>query len=202
MHNTWNNPYLILRLMKPYSPITFPAPPELEGYYQKTIKISDESSTWLRNALKCDYMGSAEFEFGAIPKSLNEMAEIGKAGELTVMEFPIAGTPAVDRVKGEVYSMGMVEPLGVTTYLICPTVLLEQAKAAILEFASNNFGGRRTKEIVYMKTGLFGQLEKDRKTKKVTYEESQYLAWYDLDNHWFLTKSKEQADALAFLLGI
>ncbi len=65
-----NKPWLIQRLQKPHkerSPFSFGGGLENGGLSEKTAKIINEVF-WF------DYMGSAEFEFGAVPKALGFIA--------------------------------------------------------------------------------------------------------------------------------
>jgi len=63
--------YLIQRLQKPQS---FENPFRFGGGY-KDGGLSENAMDLLRPIFSFDYMGAAEFEFGALPKTLQKMAE-------------------------------------------------------------------------------------------------------------------------------
>lgn len=193
------NPYLILRLCKPHGPIPDP-PASAKGYYLKEGKQEPdpERSRFISAALNCDYMGSAEFEFGAVPKAFREMAKLGKQG-LETSEVRFTG-----RAVGYGTSQaGQVEPQEVTAWVLALKGSFSELEPILKELASTDFGHTfRTKEIPYVREGLFGKLEPEYRKKKPILKESRFIAWFDLDNLWFLTKSKEQLAALNWLLGL
>lgn len=65
-----NSTYLIQRLNKPQNFIN----PFSFGVGFKNGGLSDKAAEIIKGIWSFDYMGSAEFEFGAIPKSLREIS--------------------------------------------------------------------------------------------------------------------------------
>lgn len=51
--------------------------------------LTDEAMDLLRPIFRFDYMGAAEFEFGAVPKALGKIAERAEQGVLTAWSFSI-----------------------------------------------------------------------------------------------------------------
>lgn len=81
--------YLIQRLQ---APVGFDNPFSFGGGL-KNGGLSEESMSMLRGIFSFDYMGSAEFEFGAVPKALNRIAR--------EVNYFIAKSISTD--KGEIY---------------------------------------------------------------------------------------------------
>jgi hypothetical protein len=190
-----NKPHLILRLCKPHGPIPN-APENARGYYLQEGKREPdpERSNFINSALKCDYMGSAEFEFGSVPKAFREMALRGAKGELELKVVVFEGTPdgGTESQQEAAHALLLAPKSDVPELL---PILEDLAKANIPS-------SYRTKEVPYIQQGLFGKMRPDRENrKKMVKVESEYIGWFDLDNHWFLTKSKEQMEALIYLLG-
>jgi len=84
------NTYLVQRLIAPFEATS-------KGDWQEKVQrvfgegggglgLSDEARALFRNVCSFDYMGSAEFEFGAIPKTLNRIYE---QQDLTTFEFTL-----------------------------------------------------------------------------------------------------------------
>ena len=78
--------YLIQRLTRPFrfhgvdNPFAF-------GGGLKNGGLSDDAMSLLREVFSFDYMGAAEFEFGAVPAALNNLACSGGTGAL--LGFPM-----------------------------------------------------------------------------------------------------------------
>jgi len=75
-----NNPYLIQRL----GPARSATPFDFGGGL-KNGGLSDEAMAGLSRIFSFDYMGAAEFEFGAVPKALQTLAEYSLKHELTMI---------------------------------------------------------------------------------------------------------------------
>ena len=96
MERSW----LVQRLEKPHgadNPFSF-------GGGLKNGGLSDDAMGLLRGIFSFDYMGAAEFEFGAVPKALQKIAKRAQDGKLCAFSFPIdLGEVAADwRDKREV----------------------------------------------------------------------------------------------------
>jgi hypothetical protein len=194
-----NKPYLILRLLSPYDPLPKPWPKSAKGYYLQERKRAPDParSEFIRNALSCDYMGSSEFEFGSVPKAFRAMALRGQKGELETREMTFYGHPATPR--GDAPG----KPRTTKAWVIAPKTDFPELEPLLKEMAHADFSfSFQTKEVPYIQEGLFGKIDKGYKEKKASWQESRYIGWFDLDNHWFLSKSKEQVDALLYLLGL
>jgi hypothetical protein len=92
---TMNHSWLVQRLEKPHSfkvagkdvdnPFSF-------GGGIKNGGLSEDAMSLLRPIFSFDYMGAAEFEFGAVPKALSKIAKFAEAGTLTTQEIEIPFT--------------------------------------------------------------------------------------------------------------
>ena len=84
----FDKPWLVQRIEKSQDNIAFPAPDGASGYYAAPsgTKLSDEARAWLRSAIPCDYMGSAEFEFYSVYGAFAKLAGFGATG---IVEFPL-----------------------------------------------------------------------------------------------------------------
>jgi hypothetical protein len=165
-------PYLIQRLEKPFQPVTFPMPKALEGFFLAPMdnkpELTDEERKWIRNALRCDYMGSAEFEFGTIPKAFHDLARSSP----TCHQFQITGSRKDWRVEGP------QKEKTVPVFLFCNEATASQAKGWVAELAKDDLGGKiRCKEIPYLNEGLFDP-------------KSHHMAWFDIDLLWVATTSQ------------
>lgn len=79
----FKNPYLIQRLEKPENTTPF----DFGGGFVKG-GFNDEAYDMLTKLMSFDYMGSAEFEFGAVPDAFAKFVEI--RNDLIVHSFKIA----------------------------------------------------------------------------------------------------------------
>ena len=77
--------WLVQRLGKPHgvdNPFSF-------GGGLKNGGLSDDAMGLLRGIFSFDYMGAAEFEFGAVPKAFRKIAEQADAGKLSAFVFDV-----------------------------------------------------------------------------------------------------------------
>lgn len=99
--------YLIQRLKAPHksgmgdNPFAF-------GGGLRNGGLSDEAMTLIRNVFQFDYMGSAEFEFGAVPQALFFLAEQAAANNL-VTGFVLVDKGSVDYIIPKPYLENALE---------------------------------------------------------------------------------------------
>ncbi len=74
--------YLIQRLNTPFETPRSASPFSFGGGL-KNGGLTDEAHAVLRTCFEFDYMGAAEFEYGAVPQAFRKMAEMAEANELT-----------------------------------------------------------------------------------------------------------------------
>lgn len=78
-------PYLVQRLRKPsgfHNPFSFGGGIVNGGINKDVMEVLNQ--IWL-----FDYMGSTEFEWGAVPQALNKLAKLSKDGKLIACEYEI-----------------------------------------------------------------------------------------------------------------
>lgn len=113
-----------------------------------------------------DYMGSAEFEFGSLPKSLREMRKLGDANQKSMFEISFGKTTH-------------------TVFYYGPSEHLEVAKDLFTDHLVCRYGKKYPlKERSEIQDAFFNNDE----TKNET------VAWWDIDNNWIAFKSKKLRD--------
>lgn len=138
--------------------------------------LSDEAITLLRGIFNFDYMGSAEFEFGAVPKALRGLA--ADADQLTAATLPIDLVDVPRHWRDKTTS----EPSGrATIYVLSRREHLEEVTERIQTWA--------TTEQVRMKepTNLTTVLRPDPGGGYVP----NTCGWLELDNGFFFFTSAE-----------
>lgn len=117
------NSYLIQRLRKPYgrdNPFSF-------GGGLRNGGLSDEAMDILRGVFSFDYMGAAEFEFGAVPKALQGIAK--DADQFVAFSFTIP----LKKVEKDWRDKSMDEPDGdAVIYTICSRSDAKEVKSRII----------------------------------------------------------------------
>lgn len=154
--------------------------------------LNEDAMSLLRPIFSFEYMGSAEFEFGALPQSLNRLADSARAGTLTRGEV----TVELKKVPKNWMDDSTDEPTGTATvYFICDE-----------EIASELPG--RIKDIAYNKVRLKGSsgipqaLRPRHKGGKVNYIDARTKGGIDIKNDFFIFLDKDMADKTAELFGV
>jgi hypothetical protein len=184
--------YLIQRLLKPY--------PVKEGSILKDNPfafggglmnggLSNDAMDLLRPIFRFDYMGSAEFEFGEVPKTLSKIAE--NRDKYIAFEFLV-------KYKYDSWFKKRQTVEGKkSVYVICQAEWVDEVKSVICHHANN---ARRkgdkyfTKEAVFLDRSL-ALLEGDDWAKD-------YQGWLELDNGYFFFSNKEMFDKVCTLFEI
>lgn len=174
-------PYLVQRLERPYEAVTFPVPKELEGRFtispEKREKLSEKNSRWLRNAIRGDYMGCAEFEFNSVPKGFHMLAQSCP----TIHDFQITGSRKDWKIK--VPQKERTVPI----FLFCNESILPEVKGWITKLAKDDFGESiHCKAAPYINQGLFDP-------------QTYHIGWFDIDLLWVATTSQDLCLALEAL---
>lgn len=194
----YRTPYLIQRIdrrRKQGSPTA-----DLVAAYQANQPRSPEQRAYINGLIPTDYMGSSEFEFGEVPKSLRRICD-GRA-EFTRFELTLSGS--ADNSWHKEFAVPARE---VTLHGFCRREHRTDVKRDIALFATDRFEGR-TKERVCLRE-VFGKVEmtsyRDGKRLRkpvVTLEASDLTAWFDIVNDWMVGTDKGQIDDVATLLGV
>jgi len=128
----FETPYLVQRLKKPtghVNPFSF-------GGGLRNGGINEDAMNILKQIFSFDYMGSAEFEFGAIPEAFNNLAKLSKEDKLVTCEYDIDG---------------------VVVYYICPFSIEDKVLEWIKLVIKNKH--LRTKEFIGLDYALKGEIE-------------------------------------------
>lgn len=126
--------------------------------------------------LSLDYMGSAEFEFGALPKSLREMRD-------NISEYSIFKIHNVLNIKTGFY-----------LFLICKDSQKEQYMKYIESMANGSWRGKEALKLTPHITGkAYGEKARDY--------DLNCDAWWDIDNHVIFTFGKCNAEKIVKAIG-
>lgn len=165
--------YLIQRLRKPYKDTRLEMFNFGGGF--KNGGLSDEAMGIIRSIFSFDYMGAAEYEFGAVPEAFQK---IGKN-----LKHMTTDTMTVKGKDGDV-----------TIYIIAHEDWLPDIKVLINLFATDPYG----KQTPHIKRGV--HLEA-RINDKSEYSKDQ-VGWFELDNGYFFFLDEEMFQNTAKLLGV
>lgn len=171
-------PYLIQRLLKPFAP---PIISELFSFGGglKNGGLSDEAMKLLRKIWRYDYMGSAEFEFGAVPRSLREIAK-------NISKYK-TGDIDVDGMCRDLTS-GKELKATAKIFYVCPQQDEKEVCEWIQKFADDRKRDYRTKERV----SLSGAICQSKYHKDIA-------GWHDIDNHYLFFTDKGMFESFCAL---
>lgn len=145
------------------------------------VGLKEEAWDLLDPIFRIDYMGAAEFEFGAIPKTLGSLAEDSLVrGEMIV--------PA-NAIKSRMWRKNQVKPYDRTVYYLCRAEHAEAIEQRIRDLASEKF---RLKEISYVPEALNPADDREKK----------YIGWLELDNGFFFFVDKSAWVETCKLFGV
>lgn len=146
--------------------------------------LSAEAFKLLSHCFEFDYMGAAEFEFGAVPQAIGEIAK----NKLVMREITLAGTRIVKTKKGRTkYSspeITKVEPTTYAVYVLAPESLIDYALDLVPKLAENK---------VELKAGSGLNRILDKRVGDSDYID-RTAGWLELDNGFFFFIDKEMAE--------
>lgn len=185
MDRTW----LIQRLQRPRSATILGADnPFAFGGGYRNGGLSDEAMGLLRSMWSFDYMGAAEFEFGAVPKALNVIAKQADEGVLLHWQFDILLSQVApdwrDKTKPERGAKG-------TVYALARTDWQEEVERRVRELAKQGYTAR-LKEGTRLSGALRPHNEWDSDT----------CGWLELDNGFLFFTDRDMWQAACGLFGI
>lgn len=191
------NCYLIQRLKKQYikeGESKFSQNSFSFGGGYKNGGFSNEAIEHLSKIWRYDYMGAAEFEFGGVPKSLEEILEnINRytKGNFVVSAQGYTKESFLNKDKGEKIENKK------TVFYVCNKNYEKSVKEWIKKFAKNeswNSSGTnkyRTKEPVYLNSNIL-----NREFQK------ENVGWHDITNHFLFFTDEEMFNNFCDLIGI
>lgn len=184
----WGEPWLVQRLEVPdeYPEGSFmhgKDNPFAFGGGMKNGGLSDEAMGLLRPIFAFDYMGAAEFEFGAVANAFSSMVKTKDEFDTLTFKIPLSKVP-YGRME-EKYFVKPEKGEKKEVYVLAKRDHLEPAKAFILSFLRKK-GRPRLKEWTGFEFGLLApkDLGKDSWNTKIR-------GWLDIDNCllWFTDKT-------------
>lgn len=179
--------WLVQRLRKPtqaHALLGADNPFAFGGGY-KNGGLSDDAMGLLRGIFSFDYMGSAEFEFGEVPKALNRIANRA-TNAASVLTVPLAEVAAHWKDESKKKPDGQA-----TVFLICDPADREEVEARIRCWASKSYG-ENLKESTNLARALRPVDEWDSDTQ----------GWLELDNGFFFFTDREMWERTCDLFGI
>lgn len=146
--------------------------------------LSEEAMKLIREIFSFDYMGAAEFEFGALPKTLQKMA--GDHDKMVATSFEI---PLKDVTKNW-QDKSKKDPEGsATVYVLCRQDDYEEVESRIREWATG-------KEELKCQTNLSSTLRPYHEWDGET------VGWLELDNGFMFFTDKEMWEKTADLFSV
>lgn len=188
--------YLIQRLQKPFPPAKGKDSSLLESLSNAFSfggglingGISKEGMALLKDIFRFDYMGSSEFEWGAVPKAMQEIAKNIESYVSDEMEVTSLRKPW-KLVKGK------EQPIIKNTakvYVICRKENIDEIKSRIVGWATEEPYGGKTKERINLINSICPESDWDRDV----------CGWLELDNGFFFFTNKEMFEKTEKLFGV
>ena len=176
--------YLIQRLEIPYgedydNPFTFGAGMRHGG-------LQDDTFRMLNGIFSFSYMGAAQYEFGAIPRSLGAIAEQAEKGNLTSGKVVVNNSQIK---KAEVF-------------YICREAIEEGVKEIIKKLAQGESWHQRGEKIRTRDFVGLNNVLKDGKAKEGKLEPGDLAGWLELDNDFMFFADKKMFEKTAVLFGL
>lgn len=206
------SPHLIQRVNQPNG-LPAPGTPNLVEYYsipytkelREAHKISVDA---LIKLVPLDYMGSAEFEFNEVPKTLRAISQ--QRADFDYYAVNISGIPYRNQPQVDPHLESFRKEISLQGW--CFKGQGEALTKFLVNQIKDAYGDRtvRLKERTMLQEGCFGTLEWAM-TKRRTLTKKPKLsikglhnisAWLSLDNGWFVGVDPAQVKALALLLGL
>lgn len=174
--------YLIQRLRKPAkrNPFAF-------GGGLRNGGLSDETMTILQDIFSFDYMGAAEFEFGAVPDALQEIAKNVDNYIAYSFSYPLS------KVKKSWRDTSTKWPIGrATIYVISRENQYLEVTSRIQQFAAGNTKANNLKEPTLLSRSL----------RPCDAWDADIKGWLELDNAFFFFTDEEMWEKTKDLFGI
>ena len=190
---TMDQSYLIQRLQKPFKPTGS----KLDGLVNafsfggglRNGGLSDKAMELIKDIWRFDYMGSSEFEWGAVPEALSKIAK--NVGDYVAAEIQVDAQEsklAAARHKAKKQSQQTGKA---TIYILCPLDWVDEVTKRISGWAIAEPYGE-TKEGIYLQRAIFPDSEFAK----------EYAGWLELDNGFFFFTDKEMYEKTRQLFGI
>ena len=183
------NSYLIQRLQKPYTGCE--GNPFVFGGGKLRGGINKEAYALINQIFRFDYMGAAEFEFGAVPKSLDAI-RVGFENDLVVT--------------------GEIKIKDIPVYYACHKDVQNEVETRIKEFGEGKYKGRTKERVVF--ADVISTIQKKNNPSKEPQSKREkewaeqdakyyleYIGWLEIDNHFIWFVDKNAFDKFTHLFG-
>ena len=150
--------------------------------------ISEEGMKLIKDIFRFDYMGSSEFEWGAVPKAMQKIAK-------NIEHYISDGIEVTSSRKPWKLVKGKEQPTIKKTaniYIICDSGNVEEIKQRIIGWATDEPYGGKTKERINLINSICPENNWDRDV----------CGWLELDNGFFFFTDKEMFEKTAKLFGV
>lgn len=181
--------YLIQRLLKPRKvegPLAGLDNAFSFGGGLRNGGLSDEAMGLIRQIFSFDYMGAAEFEFGAVPQALQKIAQNAK--DYIAFETETKYTYKNWKIKQPIKGKAPV-------YVICHKDDWQEVVGRIRAKAAGDYGSHKDNFHTKENVGLDRTLGGDEYA-------SRNVGWLELDNGYFFFTDPEMYQQVANLFGI
>ena len=172
--------YLIQRLKKPFDSDSAAANPFSFGGGYRNGGLSDEAMELFRGVFCFDYMGAAEFEFGAVPEALQQIVKHAESGDLVCQTI---------NVDGDKDQYGL--------WVLAPKDWVDEIQSRVQSWLRPWVDRPRMKEQPMLDCTLDWDPEEDPNR-----EVHLAFGWLELDNGWFVFVDREMAEKVATLFGV
>lgn len=192
-------PYLIQRLQIPQKGQSADGPFVGAG-------LSKNASEILGALCRLDYMGSSEFEWGAVPQSLNRMVSTHKGN----MAF---GTCTVSVIKPRVWSGSDIQKIGdekwkslpdkveLPVYFIAPAQIFGKCVQWVREHPARE-EAIRTKELLKFMPAAYLLATTGKPGWPREEEYQHYVGWLDISNDWFFFIDETMFEGAKKMFGV
>lgn len=198
MRRTW----LIQRLEKPrtFMPQLLDNPFSFGGGLMNG-GLSAEAMKLLRPIFSFDYMGAAEYEFGAVPKAFQKILDFATHDQLTAWTFEIPIRDVLvdwrldDAVKNKTASLLPTNDVA-TIYVLSPAEWRDTITDRVTKYATVRSHELEPADRIRDWTHL------ERTLRPYNEWDGDIRGWLELDNGYLFFTDHEMADATASLFGL
>lgn len=190
---TLSRTWLVQRLNKPLQSygVLGPDNPFAFGGGLMNGGLSAEAMSLLRPIFSFDYMGAAEFEFGAVPEALNRIAERAHAGTLAAHTFEIS----LSEVEADYVDRTKPAPSGAApVYVLGPADDLDEIEARVRSWAAERYN-TGLKETTHLALVLRPRSDRDDDWMNTR-------GWLELDNGFLFFTDEDMFTRTAELFGV
>ena len=198
MKNKLENPHLIQRLKKPFKTEgTMEALANAFSFGGGLVNggLSKDAMSLLKDIWRYDYMGSSEFEWGAVPKSLHEIGKYSVDNNLTSFEFEV--TAKLSKWSFEYLkkrNKDAKKEVKATVYVVCHKEDVNQVKDFITQMSDNTDDSKRKFHLKESSNFVDSICGSEYHTDTV--------GWHDIDNHYLFFTDKEMFDKISVIFGL